>query len=137
VLDALDSVAIEFSIPSDWARFDGRICVKASLGWNECVRLKDGPLANTDNVTDSIPSTAFAVPGEPLELWLQDRGGDQLGIIGVIPWDVLSLAIEADRTVIVSDSTDGNTAGSDLREAASSNSAVLRSSVEGESTNDR
>lgn len=92
VLDDLVVVVLRFDLPADWADFEGRICSRASLGWNECVILG---LSGTE-----VESTPYAVPGEPLEIWLDDAG-QPVGLMLSIPWELLSQAEEQDAAILI------------------------------------
>jgi hypothetical protein len=64
-LDQLTPLDVKFQIPDAWWGLSANICTKSSMGWNTCVSL-------TRRIDGPITTTAYAVPGESLSVWLKD-----------------------------------------------------------------
>jgi len=87
LLAGLNRLQVSYRFPFDWTRLHASLCTKTSLGWNGCV--SPSVLRDEQGVTDN----AFAVKGEPLEVWvLDDQGNMHQPIVrlGTVPADLLA-----------------------------------------------
>ncbi|HVF04944.1 MAG TPA: hypothetical protein VNA20_08900 [Frankiaceae bacterium] len=80
VLAQLTEVLLRVDIPPAWRTMPGTLCPRISLGWGaECLSLGAG---------ESVGVTAYLKPGEDLEVWLMEPGGDyraRIGVLGRVP----------------------------------------------------
>lgn len=96
ILADLQSVMIMWEGLEPWSDIDATLCPWVPMGWNTCIWLG---AATQDG---AVPTSAFLVPGERIELWLFDGEPDgatpALSLLATIP----TIDLDRAQTIVLS-----------------------------------